>query len=250
VPPIRSLIFRKHDRGEADEIVKFLARDAGWLTGVAKNAKKSRVRFGGHLEPFSLVDLLIRPRRKDDMVWIDESQVLRGFIGIRADISKVARAAYFMEVAALLVPEGQPEPELFDFVLGFLDVLDTDDPGQIRLLLDEISLLGLLGYGPRFDLCPACGKALAPGQDGFFSVALGGVCHRTCAGQYDRPLLVLSPDTLAVVRRAQGVGRLAANRLRLSQKGLQELRAALSAFVRHIRGEEVGSLLFLENMGF
>jgi DNA repair protein RecO (recombination protein O) len=250
VPPVRSLIFRKHDRGEADEIVKFLARDVGWLTGIAKNAKKSRVRFGGHLELFSLVDLLVRPRQKDDMVWIDESQVLRGFIGIRSDIAKVSRAAYFMEIASLFVPEAQPEPEMFDFLVGFLDMLDTQDPSQLRLLLEEIFLLGLLGYGPRFDVCPACGQALAPGQDGVFSVSLGGVCHRTCTGADQGPLLILSPATLAVVRRAQEVGRDAANRLRLNKKGLQELRFALSAFVRHIRGDEVSSLTFLENMGF
>jgi hypothetical protein len=55
---------------------------------------------------------------------------------------------------------------------------------------------------------------------------------------------------LAVVRRGLEVGRDAANRLRLNPKGLQELRAALSGFVRHIRGEQISSLTFLETMGF
>jgi len=98
------MILKKQDRGEADELVIFLSRELGWLRGVAKNAKKSRVRFGGHLEPFSLVDLTIRSRQKDTMVWIDESQALHGFLGIRSDIKKVAQAAYFFELSYGLCP--------------------------------------------------------------------------------------------------------------------------------------------------
>ena len=90
----KSIILKKYDFGEADELVVFLSRELGWLRGVAKNAKKSRIRFGGHLEPLSLVDFTLRPRKKDDLVWIDESQVIHGFLLIRSDIAKVARAQY------------------------------------------------------------------------------------------------------------------------------------------------------------
>jgi DNA repair protein RecO (recombination protein O) len=249
VSPVRSLIFKKQERGEADELVKFLSRDLGWLTGVAKNAKKSRVRFGGHLEPFSLVDMLLRSRRKDDMVWIDESHVVRGFTGIRSDIGKVALVAYFLEISSVFLPEGQPDPLLFDFLLAFLDKMETQQPSRLRLLLEEIVLLGLLGFGPRFDICPVCGNPLASGQDGAFSVSVGGACHRACVAAEERMSLVLSPDTLAVVRRGLELDSDAADRLRLGPKGLQELRNALSAFVRYMRGNEVNSLVFIENMG-
>lgn len=247
--PVRSIILKKQDRGEADELVKFLSRELGWLTGVAKNAKKSRVRFGGHLEPFSLVDLTIRPRRRDDMVWIDEAQVVRGFLTIRADIGNLARAAYFLELASVFLPEGQPDPPLFDFLLGFLDALETSGPGPVLMLLDEIRLLGLLGYEPRFDICPACGKSLEPGQDGIFSATLGGACHTACLPREERKKPLLSPETLAVIRRGLQLDREAANRLRLHKKGLEELRAVLSTFVRHLRGEQINSLVFLESIG-
>jgi len=82
-----------------------------------------------------------------------------------------------------------------------------------------------------------------------FSASLGGVCHAVCRQPYDRANLPLSPDTLAVVRRGLEVGREASNRLRLGRKGVEELRNALSAFVRHVRGEQIKSLVFLEIMG-
>jgi DNA repair protein RecO (recombination protein O) len=245
----KSIILKKYDFGEADELVVFLSRELGWLRGIAKNAKKSRVRFGGHLEPLSLVDFVLRPRKKDDLVWIDESQVIQGFLRIRSDIGKVARAQYFLELCSVFLPEDHPDLVLFDFVLDFLENLETEVPTPVRLLLDEIRLLGILGYAPRFDLCPSCGKPFERGQEALFAAALGGACHPACISAKEVGNILLSPNTLAIVRRGLEVGNEAAGRLRLNSTGLQELRQALSAFVRYQRGEEMNSLRFLEHMG-
>jgi DNA repair protein RecO (recombination protein O) len=245
----KSIILKKYDFGEADELVVFLSRELGWLRGIAKNAKKSRIRFGGHLEPLSVVDFVLRPRKKDDLVWIDESQVIQGFLRIRSDIGKVAKALYFLELCSAFLPEDHPEPVLFDFILTFLESLETDVANSVRLLLDEIRLLGLLGYAPRFDLCPACGKSLERGQEAFFVAALGGACHRACVSPKETGAVLLSPNTLAILRRGLEVGNEAAGRLRLNRTGLQEIRQALSAFVRYQRGGEINSLRFLEQIG-
>jgi DNA repair protein RecO (recombination protein O) len=242
------LILKKQDRGEADEVVVFLSRELGWLRGVAKNAKKSRFRFGGHLESFSLVELVIRSRKKDDMVWIDDAQVLQGFLGIRPDIAKVARAAYFLELASAFLPEGQPDPDLFDFLCRFLTNLENAPVSPLQFLIQEVRLLGLLGYAPRFDACPVCEKTFVPGEDAVFSLTMGGACHLGCVDVTERGKLLLSPDTLAVMRRGLELQTEAASRLRLSNKGRQELRSVLTAFVRQLRGKELNSLAFLENM--
>jgi DNA repair protein RecO (recombination protein O) len=244
---VRSIILKKRDRGEADELVFFLARDLGWLHGIAKNSRKSRVRFGGHLEPFSVVDLVLRPRRRDSLVWIDDAQVVKGFLHLRSNIRNVALASYFFELASIFQAEGHPDPELFDFLSGILENLESSKITPLRFMLDEIRLLGLLGYEPRFDSCAGCGRVLRPGQEALFSPALGGACHRDCVLK-DAGCLV-SPDTLAVVRRGLQVDPEVASRLRPSRKGMEELRNLLSSFVRYLRGQEVNSLLFLENTG-
>lgn len=250
MPVVRAMILKKQDRGEADELVIFLSRELGWLRGVAKNAKKSRVRFGGHLEPFSLVDLTIRPRQKDTMVWIDEAQALQGFLPIRSDLVKVAHAAYFFELAYGLLPENQPDQELFEFLYGFLFFLEAEYFRPARYLLEEIRLLGHLGYAPRFDICPNCGKEIPAGQTAFFSLTLGGACHRECLSGTDPKDLVLSPHTMALVRRGLEMPRQATDRLALNRIGRGELRKALSAFVKHLLGKDLNSLIFLEKMDF
>ncbi len=248
MPVVGAMILKKQDRGEADELVIFLSRELGWLRGVAKNAKKSRVRFGGHLEPFSLVDLTIRSRQKDTMVWIDEAQVLYGFLGIRSELKKVAHAAYFFELAYGLLPENQPDQKLFEFLYGFLFFLEAEDFKPARYLLEEIRLLGQLGYAPRFDVCPNCGKEIPAGQSVLFSLTLGGACHRECLTGTDPKDLVLSPHTMALVRRGLEMHRQATDRLALNRTGRGELRRALSAFVKHLLGKDLNSLIFLEKM--
>src|SRR5471032_3141892 len=51
-----ALILRTYKLGESDRIVVFLTRDRGKKRGVAKNARQSRRRFGGALEPLSAID--------------------------------------------------------------------------------------------------------------------------------------------------------------------------------------------------
>jgi DNA repair protein RecO (recombination protein O) len=246
---IRSIILKKQDQGEADELVVFLSRELGWLRGIAKNAKRSRVRFAGHLEPFSVVDLILRPRKKDDLVWIEESQVVKGFLGIRADIAKVARAAYFLELSSVFLPENNPDPVVFDFLESFLEDLEKSGLPSLRLMMNEIRLLGLLGYSPRFDLCPVCGQKIGPGLEGVFSPNLGGACHRECAIPWEPTAVALSPGTLALIRRALEMDEQKAARLKVSRRNTEELRAALSSFVRQHRGGEINSLAFLEATG-
>ena len=48
-----ALILRTYRYGEADRVVVFLTEDRGKKRGVAKNATKSRRRFGGGLESLS-----------------------------------------------------------------------------------------------------------------------------------------------------------------------------------------------------
>ncbi len=245
---VRSIILKKTERGEADELVFFLARELGWLRGVAKNARKSRIRFAGHLEPFSLVDLALRSRKKDDLVWIDDSQAINGFLGIRSDLGKVALAAYFLELASVLQAEGQPDHQLFDFLVDFLERLERSQVNPAAMMLSEIRLLGLLGYEPSFDTCPVCGKSVGAGAETVFSLVQGGVCHLGCTSG-DETESAVSPETLALVNRGLRLDFDVASRLRIGKKGIDELRTVLSAFVRHVRGENMNSLTFLEKMG-
>src|SRR5262249_58715702 len=69
-----ALILRTYKLGESDRIVVFLTRDRGKKRGVAKNARQSRQRFGGALEPLTCGRVSYVERERRD-------PVRRGFRG-------------------------------------------------------------------------------------------------------------------------------------------------------------------------
>lgn len=243
-----AIILRTKDYGEADQLVVFFSKELGRVTGIAKNARKSRWRFAGHLESLSLTELRLRPRKRDGLVWIEESCVLDGRLDLRRDIRKVAWAQYFVELTCVFLPEAHPDPSLHDFLLEFLHDLETSHPSPVMLILDELRFLGLLGYGPRFDACPLCGKEIAQGHPAYFNARAGGACHFQCVAAGQDEYVLLSPAALAVARRTSGLDKVSAARIRLNRQALNELRSALSAFVRYLRGAEIHALTFMEKL--
>ena len=76
-----ALILRTYKLGESDRIVVFLTRDRGKKRGVAKNARQSRRRFGGALEPLTYGRVGYVERERRDLVRLDYVEVVRSPLG-------------------------------------------------------------------------------------------------------------------------------------------------------------------------
>src|SRR5947199_9395545 len=72
-----ALILRTYKLGESDRIVVFLTRDRGKKRGVAKNARQSRRRFGGALEPLTHGRVGYMERERRDLVRLDYVEPVR-----------------------------------------------------------------------------------------------------------------------------------------------------------------------------
>src|SRR6202142_2686275 len=71
------VVLRTQKLGEADHIVTVLARKTGKVRAVAKGVRRTRSRFGGRLEPFTHVDLLMYQGRSLDT--ITPAEVIRAY---------------------------------------------------------------------------------------------------------------------------------------------------------------------------
>src|SRR6476620_12308226 len=72
-----ALILRTYRYGEADCIVVFFTSDRGKKRGVAKNAVKSRRRFGGALEPLTRGNVSYVEREQRELVRLDRIEPLQ-----------------------------------------------------------------------------------------------------------------------------------------------------------------------------
>ena len=102
-----ALILRTYKLGESDRIVVFLTRDRGKKRGVAKNARQSRRRFGGGLEPMTVGRVGYVERERRDLVRLEYVEPKRSPMAA-ADREALGYVGYFAELVDEWAQENDP----------------------------------------------------------------------------------------------------------------------------------------------
>src|ERR1051325_10800832 len=107
-----ALILRTYKLGESDRIVVFLTRDRGKKRGVAKNARQSRRRFGGALEPMTCGRVTYRERERRGLVLLQDVSPIRSPLAA-SDGEALGYVGYFAELLDECAQENDPNETLF-----------------------------------------------------------------------------------------------------------------------------------------
>jgi DNA repair protein RecO len=120
-----ALILRTYKLGESDRIVVFLTRDRGKKRGVAKNARQSRRRFGGALEPLTLGRFGYVERERRDLVHLQYVEPLLSPLAALAPADDVALGyvGYFAELIDEWAQDSDPNETLFRLGASMVDAL-------------------------------------------------------------------------------------------------------------------------------
>ncbi len=151
-----ALILRTHRYGEADRIVVFITVDHGKKRGVAKNASKSRKRFGGALEPLTRGRAHYVEREGRDLVRLERIEPKRSPMqsstGFESDPASVlAHASYFAELLDEWSPENAANERLFRLGTGVGDALGRGGSMEALARYFEYWLLKLEGVYPAIE---------------------------------------------------------------------------------------------------
>lgn len=147
-----ALILRTYRFGEADLIVVFLTRDRGKRRGVARNAVKSRRRFGAALEPLTRGTVAYFEREHQELVRLDRietaasplASAMRGTAGSDA----LGHAGYFAELLDEWAPEAHANEKLFRLGAAVGDAMSAGAPVAPLARYFEYWLLRLEGVYP------------------------------------------------------------------------------------------------------
>ena len=191
----QGVVLRTIKLGEADRIVTFATRSHGKVRAVAKGVRKTKSRFGGRLEPITHVSLLLYEGRELDIV--NQAETIDHFRAIREDLDRIGRATTMLEAVDQVVQEREPNPRLYQMLVGALRALASRDA---PLLVPSFfwKLLSLEGAHPVLEQCASCGT---PSDLVAFDLLQGGALCRSC-----RQGSPVSPEALAMVRRILGGG--------------------------------------------
>ena len=139
-----ALILRTYKLGESDRIVVFLTRDRGKKRGVAKNARQSRRRFGGALEPMTCGRVGYLERERRELVRLDYVEALRSPMAA-ADPDALGYVGYFAELIDEWAQEADPNETLFRLGASVVDALAAGVPIDPLARYFEYWLLRLQG---------------------------------------------------------------------------------------------------------
>ena len=119
----QGIVLRSFPFGDADRVVVLLSPNHGKLRTVAKGIRKTKSRFGGRLEPFTHVDLVLYEGRNLDT--ITQVTVVDAFPQLRGDLDRVVAAGTMVEVADAVAQEGGTTLRLFLLLRRGLERLEA-----------------------------------------------------------------------------------------------------------------------------
>ena len=179
------IVLRSIRYGEADRILHLYTRELGRIGAIAKGVRKPRSRFGGRLEPFFRLSLVLH-RGKGDLSTVSAAETVDGYPALRSSGQAISAASDACgAVLRLLEGSGQNEPA-YNLLTRYLGLLDEDPEGPLAggagMVAFRLKLALAAGFGPELAACASCGSTDEIG--GFSGSAGGVVCPGCAAGSF------------------------------------------------------------------
>lgn len=204
-----ALIIKRTDWRESDSRVVLYTKKFGKLSLIARGVKKFKSKVAGHIEPVSLVKIMILKGKSFDYLGSAISQ--NAYLNIKQDLN----ALYFVGQALALfdthVKEAVEDTELFDFLISWLDLIEEKfapnldkDNGELLYNYFVVRLLTVLGYKPELHYCLTCHEVLKSGTN-YFNLRLGGLICNQCltlnqTKYLPNEILKISDDCIKLLR--------------------------------------------------
>lgn len=171
----QGIVLRSFPFGEADKVVVLLSPNHGKLRTVAKGIRKTKSRFGGRLETFCHVDLVLYEGRNLDT--ITQVEMIESFQSLRSDLDRVIAAGAMVEVADAVAQENETSVRLFLLLQRGLRALETGPAHPDLVSAFLLKAADVIGVAPALDRCAGCGRSERLSR---FSFPAGGVLCEQC----------------------------------------------------------------------
>ena len=221
----QGIVLRGIRLGEADRIVTLYTQAHGKVRAVAKGVRKSRSRFGGRLDAFTHVDLLLY-RGRSDLDIVTQADILTRPRTIRTDYPCFCSASAIADAVERTTPERERNIKVFLLLRSAIQALEdgADDPALIAYAF-LAKLSSMSGLHPTLPVCVECGAQRRVA----FSHARGGAVCSECLDRADPKAGDAALDAWASILTADW-SDLRARRLAVSTQ--RELAGLLVSFVQ------------------
>ncbi len=173
-----AVVLRSLKYGEADRILHLYTPQRGRIAAIAKGVRRAKSRFGGRLEPYFRLQMVLYEGRSE-LLTVTSADTITGHAQLRNHGPALDSAARACDAVSRLFETADPHPGVFALLCNELALLDArpEQAGLANQLAFRLKLLLAAGLAPQLAACASCGEAdhLAA-----FSGAAGGVVCSAC----------------------------------------------------------------------
>jgi DNA repair protein RecO (recombination protein O) len=181
-----AIVLRSIRYGEADRILHLYSTARGRIGAIAKGVRKPKSRFGGRMEPFFRLDLLLHEGR-GELLTVSSVSTLDGYPRLRSSGPALTAGARACDAVLRLLDSAEPNPPAYNLLRRYLSILDDPElprgAGLETALAFRLKLALAAGFSPELASCARCGEA--EHLVGFSGAAGGVVCVTCEAGAFE-----------------------------------------------------------------
>ncbi len=169
--------------GEADRILHLYSAARGRVNAIAKGVRKPRSRFGGRLEPFFRLDLVLHEGRSE-LLTVTNVATVDGYPRLRSSGPALGAGARACDSVLRLLDSAEANRPAYNLLCRYLSMLDDAELGARASAAQtavafRLKLALAAGFAPELASCARCGEA---DHLTGFSGAAGGVVCSACEG--------------------------------------------------------------------
>src|SRR3954452_16445719 len=141
-----AVVLRSLRYGEADRILHVYTPHRGRVSAIAKGVRRTRSRFGGRLEPFFHLRLVLHEGRSD-LLTVTSAETVAGHPRLREHAAALDTAARACDAVSRLFGDGEPHPGVYHLLANLLTLLDREPERATRANALAFRLKLLLAAG-------------------------------------------------------------------------------------------------------
>jgi DNA repair protein RecO (recombination protein O) len=174
-----AIVLRSLRYGEADRILHLYTPHRGRIGAIAKGVRRTRSRFGGRLEPFLRVRLVLYEGR-GELLTVTGVETVATHGRLREHGPALDAAARACDAVGRVFETDEPHPGVFHLLCNELALLDAEPAlaTHANALAFRLKLLVAAGLTPQLAACVSCGER---DRLSGYSAASGGVVCDACA---------------------------------------------------------------------
>jgi DNA repair protein RecO (recombination protein O) len=229
-----AIVLRSIRYGEADRVLHLYSAGRGRIGAIAKGSRRPRSRFGGRLEPFFRLQLVLHEGR-GDLATITGADTVSAHPRLRESGVALTAAARACDAVLRLCEAEDPNPGAYNLLCRYLALLDGDGSDEQGAAVDgaaglatalafRLKLALATGFAPELAACARCGE---PDGIAGFSGSAGGVVCEAC----ERDGFSLSADAHRFM--VEALGRPLAQAPAATDVALRQAERAITTTLEH-----------------